>query len=150
MEQRKDLELNPLFEYLEHNNLTGDYKIDAQTIALPRHLTIQNDLPFHFRLQHLTKSNRHPRTVEQLVIPALLIKQVISLIHAGDMCGHSGVTKTFEKARQHFYWKNMFNHIVDFVISCESCQVTKPPAPSTLRCRICRDPTYSSVANCFN
>ena len=95
MEQRKDLELNPLFEYLEHNNLTGDYKVDAQTIALSRYLTIQNDLLFHF--QNLTGSNRYPRTVQQLVVPASLTEQVISLIHAGDMCGHPGVKKTFEK-----------------------------------------------------
>jgi len=30
-----------LFEYLEHNNLTGDNKVAAQTIALSRYLTIQ-------------------------------------------------------------------------------------------------------------
>jgi len=129
IEQRKDPDLNPLFQFLEHNELTGNYKIDAQTITWSRYLTIQNNLLFHF--QNLSGSNRYPKTVQQLVVPFSLIRSVISLIHTGDLCGHPGVKKTFEKVREQFYWKHMFNDIVEFVTTCESCQVTKPPAPPT-------------------
>ena len=128
IEQRKDPDLNPLFQFLEHNELTGNYKIDAQTITWSRYLTIQNNLLFHF--QNLSGSNRYPKTVQQLVVPFSLIRSVISLIHTGDLCGHPGVKKTFEKVREEFYWKHMFNDIVEFVTACKLCQITKPPAPS--------------------
>ena len=69
---------------------------------------------------------------QQLVVPFSVVRPIINLLHSGDLCGHPGVKKTFEKARNHFYWKHMFNDIVEFVVSCESCQVTKSPAPPTL------------------
>ena len=69
--------------------------------------------------------------MQQLVVPFNLIHSVISLIPTGDLCGHPGVKKTFEKAREQFYWKRMFNHIVEFFSTCKSCQITKPPATPT-------------------
>ena len=36
IEQRKDPDLHPVFQFLENNELTGDYKTDVQTIAWSR------------------------------------------------------------------------------------------------------------------
>ena len=95
IEQRKDPDLHPVFQFLENNELTGDYKTDVQIIAWSRYLTIQNNLLFHF--QNLSSSNRHPMMAQQLVVPFSLVRPIINLLHSGDLCGHPGVKKKLLK-----------------------------------------------------
>jgi hypothetical protein len=60
---------------------------------------------------------------EKIVIPGLLQKHVIMWYHT-TLC-HPGINHTEETIGQHLWWKEMQNHITNYVKICHLCQETK-------------------------
>ena len=46
--------------------------------------------------------------------------------HSSALGGHKGVTKTFNRIRQHFYWQNMKLVIQKYIQTCLKCNLKKP------------------------
>ena len=67
----------------------------------------------------LTRTERIPVTPDQ--IPDIL-KEYHDSIDSG---GHDGITRTYYKIRQRFYWKGIKKDVRDYVLSCPVCQVLK-------------------------
>ena len=61
------------------------------------------------------------------VIPAPLRLLAISLCHDTLTGGHFGLKRTYERVRQHFYFRKMVKHICNYVEQCQKCQMTKVP-----------------------
>lgn len=45
--------------------------------------------------------------------------------HASTIGGHKGVTKTYNRLRQNFYWPTMKKDVQDFIKKCRDCQLKK-------------------------
>ena len=75
------------------------------------------------------------RTVFQIVVPSGYRRHVLSLAHEHLWSGHLGVTKTYARILQHFFWPGLKADVVAFCKTCSTCQsVGKPnqvvpPAP---------------------
>lgn len=50
---------------------------------------------------------------------------LISEYHSSAFGGHKGMTKTYNRIRPYFYWKNMKRDINDFISKCRICQLKK-------------------------
>ncbi|KAK7926200.1 hypothetical protein WMY93_008510 [Mugilogobius chulae] len=74
-------------------------------------------------------------TVFQIVVPKSYRQHVLSLAHEHLWSGHLGVTKTYNRVLQHFFWPGLKADVVSFCKTCSTCQsVGKPnqvvpPAP---------------------
>ena len=58
----------------------------------------------------------------QIVVPERLRGQVIEGCHQGTE-GHGSVLKTFQKARERFYWPGMFGDVQRYVKYCAQCSL---------------------------
>ena len=73
--------------------------------------------------------------VTQVVVPSPHRQQVLSLAHDSPWAGHLGVSKTYNRILQHFFWPKLKSSVVRYCRSCHGCQVTGkpnqviPPAP---------------------
>lgn len=60
-----------------------------------------------------------------LVIPKSQIQRVLTECHDVPTAGHLGVTKTYDRIRNRFFWPKMFKHVLRYVTSCSTCQLKK-------------------------
>ena len=70
------------------------------------------------------QSQKHPfgvREKNRIVVPRSLVQDVLHLSHCGGLSGHMGQDRTWKRARDSFYWKNMKQDIDKYVAECESC-----------------------------
>ncbi|XP_043604719.1 uncharacterized protein LOC122577454 [Bombus pyrosoma] len=51
--------------------------------------------------------------------------KIIQEKHESSVAGHKGVTKTYQRIRQHYYWENMKKEIQEYVRACKECQLKK-------------------------
>ena len=54
---------------------------------------------------------------ERIVVPRLARKKILELLHIQ----HTGITKTYQNARQLYFWHAMKNDIKNLVSSCDEC-----------------------------
>ena len=140
MEGGTDPPQNPL-ELLQHGDISvlqlqKDDEGIQKTLALLRlddpkvsgRYLIQDDL-----LYHISSSTRRDKHLHlQLVIPDILIPTVIHELHTTEFSGHVGFDKTYDRARSHYYWDNMYKDIATFAQRCQICnakQLRKHRAP---------------------
>ena len=71
-------------------------------------------------LCHLWEPTSHIKSEirSQLVRPATLWHDVLYQMHDEVTAGHFGLTKTYEKLRQKYYWKNMYADFAHYIRSC--------------------------------
>ena len=58
----------------------------------------------------------------RIVLPIRSIKSVLSLFHSS----HAGVNKTYDIARQFYFWPGMLNDIKQLIEKCQACRIHKP------------------------
>lgn len=62
----------------------------------------------------------------QVVVPEKFRDVVLQLAH-GDIAGHLGVKKTYDRVLRHFYWPLLKKSVSRFIKTCHTCQVTGKP-----------------------
>ncbi|XP_068246459.1 uncharacterized protein [Palaemon carinicauda] len=80
-----------------------------------------------FRLYRPRKlsSNDTWANKEQLVVPLTLRKNILSVAHQAD--SHLGVSKTYKRIANDFFWPGMKHYVFEFVKECHVCQVVGKP-----------------------
>lgn len=51
--------------------------------------------------------------------------EIITEKHASAIGGHKGVTKTYKRIRENFFWENMKDQIQNYIAKCRNCQLKK-------------------------
>jgi len=107
----------PAFQGVGHSILSG-YALDqdfGDTAFVNRHGLVQ-DGEFWYK-------------GEQLAVPAgvEIRRKCIDLVHSPVYCGHLGGNRTYEAARQLFWWVGMKEDALAFVTQCGLCQRNKHP-----------------------
>ena len=64
-------------------------------------------------------------TGEVTIPPVETRSNIIREKHESSVAGHKGITKTYLRIRQHYYWENMKKEIQDYVRTCKECQLKK-------------------------
>ncbi|KAL2087168.1 hypothetical protein ACEWY4_018227 [Coilia grayii] len=64
--------------------------------------------------------------VLQVVVPGKFRELVLQSAH-GDVAGHFGVGKTYQRLLQHFYWPKIKKSVAECVRTCHVCQLTGKP-----------------------
>lgn len=64
--------------------------------------------------------------VVQIVMPKQFRSVVLQTAH-GDVAGHFGVRKTYQRLLQHFYWPRMKRDVAQFIRTCHVCQLAGKP-----------------------
>jgi hypothetical protein len=57
----------------------------------------------------------------RIIIPKNFVHNVLTVVHSGALGGHMGQDRTWKRARDSFYWKNMKQDVVNYVAACEKC-----------------------------
>lgn len=64
--------------------------------------------------------------VFQVVVPTVLRNKVLQTSH-GDVAGHLGVRKTYDRILRHFFWPRLKRDVAQFIRTCHTCQLTSKP-----------------------
>lgn len=62
-----------------------------------------------------------------LVLPKIMQVEVMNLCHDIPSSGHQGVTRTFGRIKEKFYWYSTSTDIHNYVASCAVCNRNKKP-----------------------
>lgn len=62
----------------------------------------------------------------QVVVPTSLRDKVLHTSH-GDVAGHLGVRKTYDRILQYFFWPRLKRDVAQFIKTCHTCQLTSKP-----------------------
>lgn len=135
---------NKIFEItidIEHENVNLDtllLKLQTQTSSM----NIKSiEWPLHdiiFKFCSITDfksaSNRLLNNLQIILIQTPITvenkderQQIIAKFHCDELYGgHSGKKKLFAKLKSHYYWKNMYRDITNFIENCHTCKLSKP------------------------
>lgn len=72
-------------------------------------------------LRNNPKNGGEPR----LVVPKTLVDEVLGLSHDLPVMGHQGVSRTYLRVKEKFYWYNMNQSTKNFVRTCDICSKHK-------------------------
>jgi len=61
----------------------------------------------------------------RLVVPKGLQKEILTSIHASQLSGHWGITRTWALVKSRFFWKGIYKDTRRFVLKCSVCQIHK-------------------------
>ena len=100
--QRKDKDLQPIFEEIEKGKMPRDFLI------------------WDNRLYHVAQPvRRDAQDRLQLVLPDSLIQVALKLYH--DEGGHLGMDRTYDLIRRRFWWNTSYRDVVLHVKNCVVC-----------------------------
>ena len=115
-EQKKDPRLAKIMSYLQ-----GDSKmIDAATKRLAESYTILQDGVLAISPDVSSIGARY-------IVPDHLKGRILEEMHDCTWGSHMGVTRTYEKINQRFYWEKMRADVENWVASCQGCATRKMP-----------------------
>ena len=86
------------------------------------------------------KSHTHPHGVKEDLIPVIPVSlrlQALRLIHDSPLSGHMGRDRTWQRARDNFWWPGMRDDVVAHITQCEVCGInkrSKKPGRAPLQC----------------
>lgn len=105
-------------------------ELGLSTISIAQTIEI-DDIPWAYIQQRLSDLFDH--TTCRIIIckntlrtPPLEEREALILEnHASAIGGHKGVSKTYNRLRQRYYWKNMKEQVQTFIQGCQNCQLKK-------------------------
>lgn len=86
----------------------------------------------YIRKRHRGSELSPDKTCWKLWIPKILTNSIIKSYHNPPLSSHSGMRKTLDKIKRHYFWPNMVPEVRNFVRKCEVCKECKAPN-ATLR-----------------
>ena len=117
-EQHKDTELASLFARVVNEN---------EVSQNPVCLFANNRVPMRKWRPPDVSVEDEWAVKHQIVVPKSYRQEILSMAHKIPLSGHMGVTKTYQKILNHFYWPSLRKDTVEFCKSCHACQMVGEP-----------------------
>ena len=105
--------MNPSIYYGLVKKLSGNHPHILETAAARIVDRISPD--YTYQSPHLYHQNR-------IVIPLFKRDKILSLAHNHPLTGHLGITNTYTRIRQSYFWPGMYEDIKNYVQTCPICQ----------------------------
>jgi transposase len=86
---------------------------------------VEGNRLYHLKLDQLGKVIDGTTTKWKLVVPKNFREKILGESHDLPTAGHLGITKTFLRIAQTYFWPGLFRDVVQYVKSCDVCQVHK-------------------------
>lgn len=121
-EQRKDISLRRIIDYLENKAQSPE--------TFPDNYFMDNGLLK--RISYRQKRSAREDYIEQIVVPSSLVPYVLE----GSETVHYAFYKMYRSIKDKFFWRNMYIDIKNFAASCTKCiekrgfKITKSPLHS--------------------
>ena len=122
IEQKLDLKLKPLIDYISTGTLPNDEKLAKSIILQSDNYNYTDGMLYH---QQASRAKNIPQLHIQLVIPENLKLTILKECH--DNLGHRGIINTFHTIQRNYFWHNMYKDCHHYVQSCETCMKHKHP-----------------------
>ena len=61
----------------------------------------------------------------RIIIPEKCKKEIMGLVHSSATAAHMGMTRTWQRARNYFWWPGMKQDIDEYIAGCEECGKNK-------------------------
>lgn len=107
--------------------MPSDEKQQRMCLRAEDQFVLRDNLLYHiYQPKFKGKMNNSDHFVLQLAIPESKINELLANYHdcaAGG--GHFGVSRTFMKLRQKYWFPNMYQIVKNHVGSCDTCQINK-------------------------
>uniref|UniRef100_A0A668RSX9 Gypsy retrotransposon integrase-like protein 1 n=1 Tax=Oreochromis aureus TaxID=47969 RepID=A0A668RSX9_OREAU len=121
--QLEDPVTGSLLNQLESDQRTGEDIQDLEKYVV-------HDGLLYF-LDPKTKCGLHPLKQLKLFAPTTLRGYLLKYYHNHPTAGQLGIAKTLARLRLRFFWPHMNSDVKKYVVSCCSCQATKPSQRKT-------------------
>ena len=126
--QRADVELRPYIEYLAKGKLPSDGERAKKIIGMCRYFELENDILYY--LWEPAGGRRKQVMRRQIAVPESYKIDVLKECHDSSLTGgHLGVSKTYLKISERYYWKDMYKETKEYVRGCLLCQQRKGARP---------------------
>ena len=120
--QKKDKVLKTVRQWVEQNerperkNMKGASKELWKYWTQFRNLMMNDDILYRNQTLEPTDTK-----VQQMLIAQNNLQKILPLLHESACTGHLGVEKTYQRARERFYWPGMKRDVKEWVDSCKEC-----------------------------
>ena len=125
--QRRCSDFDFIIQYLETMEMPEDEKEQRICLRAEDQYVMQDGILYHlYQPRFKSKANQEERYILQLALPTSKRKEILRNYHdctAGG--GHFGVTRTFVKLKQKYWWPKMYQEVKDYIGSCDICQRIK-------------------------
>lgn len=115
-----------IYGYLKYGILPEDKR---RAYAIPieaNQYILMKDVLYHLYTKRIRKATKDADIVQQLAVPFSLRNDILLSYHDSISGGcHLGIQKTYEAIRQKYFWPGMYQHIYDYIASCNICQRIK-------------------------
>ncbi len=127
--QYNDPELQPIIAYLQHKALPFPTSQHKEIVKQSEYYSIDEHSKALIRLRESKSKTPYQQMKEDivLVIPKIFQEFILTHYHDSIWAGHLGITRTYDRIKQKFYWKNMYEAVKHHVNTCVQCQTTKLP-----------------------
>jgi len=95
--QRADRKINGLINYITKGTLTEEEELNQQILRESDNYIAEKGLLFN------VSSNNH-RKLLRIVVPETLKKDILIACHDDPLAGHLGLSKTYARIQNQFYW----------------------------------------------
>ncbi|POM69477.1 Reverse transcriptase [Phytophthora palmivora] len=108
--------------------LNGDLHLTQQEAKSYANLAADYDLDHHDLLFYCssTRSMDADRDkLMRLVIPETLYQDILHYYHVSLEGGHQGISRTYQRIRDHFHWRGLYKSVQRYVGECVDCETGK-------------------------
>lgn len=121
--QKNDSDLQLILPYLKTNEVQGEDVIFISSKAAKKYWV--NKEMFFIDADGVLRNNPKNGGEPRLVVPKTLVDEVLGLSHDLPVMGHQGVSRTYLRVKEKFYWYNMNQSTKNFVRTCDICSKHK-------------------------
>ena len=108
-------------------SLSGNPKV-KELWRMRERLTLDADGMLRLQFNGGKKSTSHPYGVKvrnRIVVPEAYKEKILVLVHRSATAAHMGSKRTWQRARNNFWWPRMRQDVEQYVAECEECGKNK-------------------------
>jgi hypothetical protein len=115
--QMEDPWIRKIVSFIEHvERLSDNEENPVPPVSHIEDFSLQNGILYVANFDPEGRSWR-------LVVPKGMRKEVLTSLHANELCGHFGMTRTWILVKSRFYWKGIYRDTRRYVLGCKVCQI---------------------------